>query len=121
MDTDRVLEKLDELQNYIEENSISTEERQQLYSRIAAHEKFINGNGELGAKSRLLILEKDRDDMKKALENLPASIRKEVNETIDSALNKTAVKLFKYIGIPLLLSVIGWIANLIYNAIIYFQ
>jgi hypothetical protein len=76
------------------------EDLNEVKAEVKEHDKFINGNGTQGAKTRLVVIEKQLDDWAKRLDKLANDVAKDA-----------LAKLVQLVGVPLLLGAIAWAAK----------
>jgi len=71
---------------------------------------FINGNGKEGARTRLYLIEARLDD-----------IQKKYDAITEDVVNKITIRLLKILGAPIALSIILWVAKIIYDASVHMK
>jgi hypothetical protein len=83
---------------------VTREELQEVKSEVQDLDKFVNGNGTLGAKTRLAVIEERLDTWAKRLEKLSSDVAKDA-----------LAKMVQYVGVPLLVIAIGWAVTQLVN------
>jgi hypothetical protein len=76
------------------------EDLNEVKAEVKEHDKFINGNGTLGAKTRLEVIEVKVGDLLKRLDKIASDVAREA-----------LAKMIQYVGVPLLLGAIAWAAK----------
>jgi hypothetical protein len=83
---------------------VTREELQEVKDEFQDLDKFVNGNGMPGAKTRLAVIEKQLGDWAKLFDKLASDVAKEA-----------LAKVVQLVGVPLLIIAIGWAASQLVN------
>jgi hypothetical protein len=81
-------------------NLPTREDLQEVKAEVKEHDKFINGNGTPGAKTRLALVEEKVNDLLKRFDKIASDVAKDA-----------LAKMIQYVGVPLLLAAVAWAAK----------
>jgi hypothetical protein len=84
---------------------VTKEDFEDLETKVGVLNEFVNGNGKVGAKERLRLLEERIDQWKEYAQ-----------EVAEKVINKVALKVVGAFGVPLLLALIIWLFTTVYQA-----